>query len=145
MEIVDFSDKVFNEIPMHEGPLHERRECVLVCLSEKKEANSKAAIFTVIHVIPDKDSQYESTEYWKGMFWEKEDALTFAEAITKKQNIKTAVKSKRPPTGTPPSFLYIDDRLEELKTAVNRYMTEEQGIPQKWIEEYHLLLQIRKL
>lgn len=46
------------------------------------------------------------------------------------------ITSKAPPVGLVPRWIRAEQRLSEIASAVDRYMTHRKTIPQEWIDEY---------
>jgi len=85
MEIIIFNDKMFNEIPTQDNPtfdyLHNdrannrRNECILVCKSLPYRQQCVGEGYTVTHI------PLEGDIVARGLFWNIEDAETFAKSI----------------------------------------------------------------
>jgi len=48
-----------------------------------------------------------------------------------------------PPIGLKPRFIVTEERLEEVKEAIERYIENGFKVPAEWIEEYNDLLEWR--
>ncbi len=53
-------------------------------------------------------------------------------ALEKSQNNK-------PPLGLKPKFIHDEERRDNIKASVSRYLEYGKKIPVEWIEEYNLL------
>ena len=53
---------------------------------------------------------------------------------------------EKPPLGLKPEYIWIsekiDQRIEEIKKAMHRFMVIKKPIPKKWINEYYRLRDI---
>lgn len=47
---------------------------------------------------------------------------------------------KKPPVGLMPKYIWDEQRHEEVKDAIRRYLSEDCQIPTEWIEEYNSFL-----
>lgn len=52
--------------------------------------------------------------------------------------------AKRPPLGVMPRYIWEERRLEELRDAIYRYISDVIHVPPAWIEEYNELIEKRK-
>jgi len=83
MEIINFSDTLFYNIPEQDNPVYDKHECILICQTESHAVKHNGAKYMVIHVIP-VDHPYEGESvHQKGLFWYEEDAILFAEQYIK--------------------------------------------------------------
>jgi len=78
MEIVNFNDRTFGEIPNQDNPAFDKHECIMIVLSGELESKNNGAKYSVLHIQPTDDPYNEETVTRKGMFWEMEDAHNFA-------------------------------------------------------------------
>lgn len=46
---------------------------------------------------------------------------------------------KKPPLGLVPKFIRQEQRIEEIKSAIRRYLIAEYCIPSEWVSEYNEL------
>lgn len=58
--------------------------------------------------------------------------------LSKKSATKSAPIAKLP-LGIMPKYIHDEQRREELKQAINRFLEADQPIPIEWIEEYNEL------
>ncbi len=58
----------------------------------------------------------------------------------KKFHITVEKTEKKPPIGLVPKFIRQEQRLKEVKEAINRYFEAGLEIPTEWIEEYNELI-----
>lgn len=49
------------------------------------------------------------------------------------------MKSKRPPSGITPRFLWDEKRRDDIRGAIIRYLDADKPIPPEWVEEYNEL------
>ncbi|TII15272.1 hypothetical protein C6Y43_14115 [Bacillus subtilis] len=45
-----------------------------------------------------------------------------------------------PPLGVIPKWLHDENRVKDLKAAINRYLDDNHEISAEWIDEYNLLV-----
>lgn len=57
---------------------------------------------------------------------------------------KISDSEKRPPVGIKPANLVHESRIEEIKEAIKRYMSENKEIPEIWLKELNLLNSLLK-
>ena len=48
-------------------------------------------------------------------------------------------KVEKPPIGIMPRHLHIEERIEEIKFGMERYMDKKVSIPLEWFQEYNEL------
>lgn len=51
--------------------------------------------------------------------------------------------NKKPPVGLRPAFIVNQERIEEIKEAIIRYIDAKIPIPKEWIEEYNNLAGVK--
>lgn len=51
--------------------------------------------------------------------------------------VKRQRKKKKPPIGLMPKALHEQQRVDNLKTVINRYLEVEEPVPVEWIVEYN--------
>ncbi|PCI96614.1 MAG: hypothetical protein COB15_09510 [Flavobacteriales bacterium] len=49
--------------------------------------------------------------------------------------ISTEELLPEPPLGLPPRVFHLEDRLNEINSAIKRYITADYTIPKEWVEE----------
>ena len=49
---------------------------------------------------------------------------------------------KKPPLGLKPEYIWIAERIEEIKKSMHRYMVVKKSIPKKWMDKYYRLKDI---
>lgn len=47
---------------------------------------------------------------------------------------------ERPPLGLRPRIIADEQRLQEIKEAIMRFMAADRSIPQEWLDEYNELV-----
>ena len=47
--------------------------------------------------------------------------------------------SERPPLGLMPKYIWQEQRLQDIKEAITRYVSAGKEIPNEWLDEYALL------
>jgi hypothetical protein len=55
-------------------------------------------------------------------------------------DLKTNSKVRRLPIGVMPKFIWDEQRLKELREAIQRYADAGEYIPLDWVKEYNNLL-----
>ena len=46
-------------------------------------------------------------------------------------------RKEKPPLGLQPEYVWNEQRIQEIKMAIHRYMMAGKSIPNEWIEEYN--------
>lgn len=46
---------------------------------------------------------------------------------------------KKPPLGLTPKYIWDEQRFDEIRKAIERYMDDLYPVPLEWIEEYNAL------
>ncbi|MGE7091671.1 hypothetical protein ACQKII_09510 [Lysinibacillus sp. NPDC048646] len=49
-------------------------------------------------------------------------------------------KRNKPALGLTPRFIWLEERLNQIEKATNRYFDNKEYIPIEWIEEYNLIV-----
>jgi hypothetical protein len=75
MEIVNFKDTEFKDIPFQDNPAFDKHECILIF----KNIDKNGASITVSHIVPTENPYKEETIHRKANFWNIEDAIFYAE------------------------------------------------------------------
>nr|WP_162985123.1 hypothetical protein [Bacillus subtilis] len=50
----------------------------------------------------------------------------------------------KPPLGLTPKWVYDEMRIDEVKSAMYRYLQVDKKIPEEWLEEYNALTETIK-
>ena len=92
MEIVDFSEKTFGEIPKQDNPAYmitkewdtvgENGYLLITKKEEKKSPYKNCGRFCVFKIEPVENPDEEESVTYLGLFWEIEHAKMFAEAFS---------------------------------------------------------------
>lgn len=66
---------------------------------------------------------------------------TCGEDVTHGCNCDKTRETSKPPLGIVPRKIWEDKRLEEIKSAILRYIDSRHAIPLEWVEEYNELIE----
>lgn len=84
--------------------------------------------------IKDQTGSIMATRLFKIKVEEKKGTIDGWEAA-----VETIEEIKEPPIGLSPRYLHIENRLNKISAAVNRYKKEELSPPLEWLEEFYEL------
>lgn len=60
-------------------------------------------------------------------------------AVGKDEAVACMCQSPKPPIGLKPRFIHDEERLVQVRSAIDRYMKANMRVPVEWIEEHNEL------
>jgi len=77
-------------------------------------------------VLPFQLEAEDSISAWRCFYLDDEDTL----------------KYKKPPLGLIPKKFFYEKRLQDIKEAILRYISDSKEIPEEWIKEYNSIIPV---